>query len=70
MTKNAKDFMQEVWKLRNEGADTEEKLVAGILDLAAEKCRFYHAQVEEGKIIYVIDRDTIFKLSEEIKNLP
>lgn len=62
--------MDDVWRLRNEGADTEEKLVAAILDLAAEKCQFYHAEVSEGNRIYVIDRNTIYKLSEDIKNLP
>lgn len=69
MTQKAKDFMDEVWKLRNEGADTEEKLVAGILKLAAEKCDFYTAEISEGNRIHVIDKNNIINLSEEIKNL-
>lgn len=69
MSEKAKQFMEDVWKLRNEGADTEEQLVAGILKLTAEKCEFYHAEISQGNRITVIDRNIILQLSEEIKNL-
>lgn len=69
MSQQAKDFMNDVWRLRNEGADTEEKLVAAILNLVAEKCDFYTAEISEGNRIHVIDKNNIINLSEEIKNL-
>jgi hypothetical protein len=37
MTTRAQEFMNAVWEHRNNGADTEEKLVAAILFIAAEK---------------------------------
>jgi hypothetical protein len=61
----AKEFMSFVWEQRNnQGADTEEKLVAAILTLAAEYVRFYTAQND----LIVLDKQDLLQLAEEIKN--
>jgi len=44
MTERAQNFMNAVWERRNNGADTEPKLVAAILSLVAENTKFYNAQ--------------------------
>jgi hypothetical protein len=44
------------------GADTEEKLVAAILCLAAEKVQFFTAQ--DGRI--VLDKNDMIQLAEEL----
>lgn len=65
MSNRAKEFMNLVWEQRNnQGADTEEKLVASILSLITEYVKSYVAQNE----IIVLDKEDILKLSEEIKN--
>ena len=61
----AQEFMNAVWEHRNSGADTEEKLVAVILRLAAENVRFYNAQND----LIVLDKQDMIELSNEIKNL-
>jgi hypothetical protein len=61
----AKEFMSFVWDQRNnQGADTEEKLVAAILSLAAEYVRSYTAQND----LIVLDKQDLLQLAEEIKN--
>jgi len=66
MTERANLFMSFVWDQRNhQGADTEEKLVAAILSLAAEYVRSYTAQ--DSRI--VLDRNDLLELAEEIKSL-
>lgn len=65
MTERAQNFMNAVWERRNNGADTEPKLVAAILSLVAENTKFYNAQ--EGLI--VLDRNDILELSKELENL-
>jgi hypothetical protein len=40
----AQDFMSAVWECRNNGADTEEKLVSAILMIIAENITSYTAQ--------------------------
>lgn len=64
MSERAKDFMSAVWEQRNNGADTEEKLVSVILSLAANVVRFYNAQ--DG--IIVLDKYDLLQLAEEIKS--
>ena len=44
MTERSQNFMQRIWELRNDGADTEEKLVAAILKVVAENTKSYTAQ--------------------------
>jgi hypothetical protein len=54
--------MSSIWEQRNNGADTEEKLVAAILRTAAESVRFYNAQ--NG--IVVLDQTDMLQLAEEL----
>jgi hypothetical protein len=51
-----------VWELRNAGADTEEKLVAAILRVAAENTRAYNAQND----MVVLDKNDILELAQEL----
>ena len=45
MSERSQAFMNAVWDCRNnQGADTEEKLVAAILKITAENVQFYNAQ--------------------------
>jgi hypothetical protein len=62
MTERAQAFMNAVWEHRNNGADTEEKLVAAILFIAAENIQFYNAQ--DGRI--VLDKNDMLQLAEEL----
>ena len=63
MTERSENFMKSVWEARNnQGADTEEKLVAAILTLAAENIRSYTAQ--DGRI--VLDQKDLLELAQEI----
>jgi hypothetical protein len=63
MTTRAQEFMNAVWEHRNNGADTEEKLVAAILFIVAENVQFYNAQ--DGRI--VLDKNDLLQLAEELK---
>jgi hypothetical protein len=62
MTERSQGFMNAVWEARNAGADTEEKLVAAILKVAAENIRFFTAQ--DGRI--VLDKSDMLNLAEEL----
>jgi hypothetical protein len=63
MTERSENFMKSVWEARNnQGADTEEKLVAAILTLAAENIRSYTAQND----LIVLDRDDMLQLAQEL----
>jgi hypothetical protein len=62
MTDRAQEFMNAVWQRRNEGADTEEKLVAAILSLAAEAVKYYNAQND----MIVLDKIDLLQLAEEL----
>jgi len=62
MTDRAQAFMNAVWDLRNNGADTEEKLVAAVLHLAAENIQFFQAQ--DGRI--VLDKNDLLQLIQEL----
>lgn len=63
MTERAQAFMNAVWEHRNNGADTEEKLVSAILSVAAESVQSYTAQ--DGRI--VLDKNDMLQLAEELK---
>ena len=64
MSDRAKEFMSFVWDQRNnQGADTEEKLTAAILSLAAEYVVSYNAQ--DGRV--VLDKNDLLQLIEELK---
>ncbi len=62
MTDRSQAFMSAVWEQRNNGADTEEKLVAAILRTAAESVRFYNAQND----LIVLDKNDMLQLAEEL----
>ena len=63
MTERAQAFMKAVWDCRNnQGADTEEKLVSAILQVAAETVRSYTAQDN----LIVLDKNGILQLSQEL----
>jgi homogentisate 1,2-dioxygenase len=63
MTERAQEFMKEVWDCRNnQGADTEEKLVSAILQVAAETVKFYNAQND----MIVLDKQDLLQLAQEI----
>ena len=59
----AQDFMSAVWERRNNGADTESKLVAAILMIVAENTTSYTAQ--NGLI--VLDKNEILEIAEELE---
>jgi len=64
MTERTEIFMKSVWDCRNnQGADTEEKLVSAILQIAAETVRSYNAQ--DGRV--VLDKQDLLKLAQEIQ---
>lgn len=55
--------MKAIWDCRNnQGADTEEKLVSAILQVAAETVRSYTAQDN----LIVLDKNDILQLSQEL----
>ncbi len=55
--------MKAVWDCRNnQGADTEEKLVSAILQVAAETVKFYNAQND----MIVLDKQDLLQLAQEI----
>jgi hypothetical protein len=63
MTERAQEFMKAVWDCRNnQGADTEEKLVSAILQVAAETVKFYNAQND----MIVLDKQDLLQLAQEI----
>jgi hypothetical protein len=63
MTERAQEFMKSVWDCRNnQGADTEEKLVSAILQVAAENIQFFQAQ--DGRI--VLDKNDMIQLAQEL----
>jgi hypothetical protein len=58
----AQDFMNAVWECRNNGADTEEKLVAAILMIAAENVISYTAQND----LIVLDKNDMLEIANEL----
>jgi hypothetical protein len=63
MTDRAQEFMSKIWECRNSGADTEEKLVSAILQVAAESIRFYNAQND----MVVLDKNDMLELAMELQ---
>jgi hypothetical protein len=63
MTERSENFMKSIWDCRNnQGADTEEKLVSAILQVAAETVRSYNAQ--DNRI--VLDKNDMLQLAQEL----
>jgi hypothetical protein len=66
MTERSQAFMNAIWDCRNnQGADTEEKLVSAILQVAAETVRSYNAQDN----LIVLDQKDLLELAEELNSL-
>jgi len=65
VTDRAKEFMNAVWECRNNGADTEEKLVSAVLLTASNFVRTYNAQND----LIVLDKDDLLKIAEELYEL-
>ena len=63
MTDRSQDLMNKIWEARNTGADTEEKLIAAVLRIAAETVQFYNTQ--DGRI--VLDKTDMFQLAQELE---
>lgn len=63
MSERTDSFMNQIWEARNNGADTEEKLVSAILKIAADEIRFFTAQ--DGRV--VLDKDDMLQLAEELE---
>jgi hypothetical protein len=61
-TDRAQEFMNSIWEARNNGAETEEQLVAEILKLLPSKVKFYKAQND----LIVLDQNDLLKLAEEL----
>jgi hypothetical protein len=65
MTERSQAFMDAIWEARNnQGADTEQKLVAAILKLTAETVRLYSAQND----LIVLDKNDMLQLAQELEN--
>jgi len=62
MTERVQAFMSAILEHRNNGADTEEKLVAAILITAAENIR---SNTEQNDLI-VLDKNDMIQLAEEL----
>lgn len=62
MTERSEKFMEKIWESRNNGADTEEKLVSSVVKEIPNFVRYYNAQ--NG--IVVLDLNDIISLSEEL----
>ena len=65
MTERSKNFMNEIWSIRNSNPDmTEEQLLSAVLKLAAEKVTSYNAQND----MIVLDKNDLLQLAEELGN--
>jgi hypothetical protein len=65
MTERAQKMMDSIWESRNQGADTENKLVASILRIVSENVIHYNAQDN----LIVLDKNDIVNLAGEIEAL-
>lgn len=65
MSDRAKSLMDDIWKSRNSGADTEEKLVAQILKLSLNYVTLYGTENQ----MTVLSADDVVNLSNELETL-
>ena len=64
MTERSQQLMQQIRDCRNnQGADTEEKLVSAILQVATETVRSYTAQND----LQVLDKQDLLQLAQELQ---
>jgi len=65
MTERAQKMMDSIWESRNQGADTENKLVASILRIVSENVINYNAQDN----LIVLDKNDLTELANQIELL-
>ena len=65
MTERAQKMMNSIWESRNQGADTENKLVASILRIVSGNVIHYNAQDN----LIVLDKNDMVNLAGEIEAL-
>jgi hypothetical protein len=65
MTERAQKMMDSIWESRNQGADTENKLVASILRIVSENVIHYNAQDN----LIVLDKNDVMDLANQIESL-
>jgi len=65
MTERAQKMMDSIWESRNQGADTENKLVASILRIVSENVINYNAQDN----LIVLDKNDMAELANQIESL-
>jgi hypothetical protein len=65
MTERAQKIMDSIWESRNQGADTENKLVASILRIVSENVIHYNAQDN----LIVLDKNDMVNLANQIESL-
>ncbi len=65
MTERAQKMMDSIWEYRNQGADTENKLVASILRIVSENVINYNAQDN----LIVLDKNDVMDLANQIESL-
>jgi hypothetical protein len=65
MTERAQKMMDSIWESRNQGADTENKLVASILRIVSENVINYNAQDN----LIVLDKNDVMDLANQIESL-
>ena len=63
MSERSETFMSKIWKERNAGADTEEKLVAAIISVLVENVTVYTAQNN----LIVLDANDMLQLAQELQ---
>ena len=63
MTDRSQGLMNKIWEARNADADTEEKLVAAILRIAADSIQNYTAQND----LIVLDKNDMLQLAQELE---
>jgi hypothetical protein len=63
LTERSQSLMNQIWEARNAGADTEEKLIASVLRIAAENIQFYTAQND----LIVLDKNDMLQLAQELE---
>ena len=68
MTHRAQELMQQIWLERNNGADTETKLVAAIIRKSAQYVKTMTAKQLNN--LQVLNKDDMMELAKEIQNLP
>lgn len=62
MSDRSKLLMNKIWESRNNGSDTEEKLISSVINHVAEMTKYYHAQND----LVVLDKEDLLNLAKEL----